>query len=333
MRLVAQAKLGWYPIAPEPLAMLCAHLKVPEPEQTHLADPCCGTGLALNQIGEALAVPKKNLWGVELAENRAAEAKANLPGSHVLGPASFFGTHISPHSLSFLWTNPPFMPDEQGHGRRVEYSFLTRAMPLLVKGGIMAFLMPQRAMGYEVERFFVQHFEDAVKMPLPDRWRHYDEMLLVGKRRADPVESWEDMPIGDLAKPGLIWTIPQAKGPRVFAKTGLTPTELERLLVKSPLNRVFETPKEKPIGRPPLPLNKGHLALLLASGALNGIVPSSPPHVVRGSSQKSEYISETKCQEDEKTGAVTTITVKREKVTLIVRTVDCSGAIQTLEGG
>jgi hypothetical protein len=131
----------------------------------------------------------------------------------------------------------------------------------------------------------------------------------------------------------MTWTVPKAPGPRVFAKTGPTPAELERLLAKSPLARVFDPPKEKAIGRPPLPLGKGHLALLLASGQLNGVVPSEPPHVVRGSSRKEEYVSETKCDENEKTGAVTTTVIKREKVVLVVRTVDRSGEIQTLEGG
>jgi hypothetical protein len=54
--------------------------------------------------------------------------------------------------------------------------------------------------------------------------------------------------------------------------------------------------------------------------------------VVRGSSRKEEYVSETKCEVHEKTGAVTTTVVKREKVVLMVRTVDCSGEILTLEG-
>src|SRR5207245_3020317 len=134
---------------------------------------------------------------------------------------------------------------------------------------------------------------------------------LVGKRRADAVEVDSDEELRDrsLADPGMTWTIPKAPGPATFKKTGPTPAELERLLAKSPLSRVFDPPKEKPIGRPPLPLGKGHLALLLASGQLNGVVPSEPPHVVRGSSRKEEYISETKCDENEKTGAVTTTVV------------------------
>ena len=44
------------------------------------------------------------------------------------------------------------------------------------------------------------------------------------------------------------------------------------------------------IPRPPLPLDRGHLGLILASGILDGVVESPHgPHVVRGSSKKVEY--------------------------------------------
>jgi hypothetical protein len=227
------------------------------------------------------------------------------------------------------WVNPPFQ-DEIGGCKRVEYSFLARATQLLVRGGVMAFLMPGRAMGYDVQRFFMRHYEDAREMELPGE-RRYDEVLLVGKRRADPVDSYDtprECEVSDMT-----WTIPNAPGPATFKKTGPTPLELDRMLAKSPLNRVFVVPKPKEAGRPPLPLGKGHLALLLASGQLNGLVPSIPPHIVRGSSQKIEYIAETKSEENPATGAVTTTIVKREKVVLVVRTVDESGEIVTLEGG
>jgi hypothetical protein len=326
MRHAAEAKLGFYPVSNEALWLLAGALRVEG--ETAVLDPCAGEGAAIRCLGETLGVPPERTYAIELAENRAIRLGENLPDAKRLAPANFLATHVSPGSFGLAWVNPPFQ-DEVGGGKRVEYSFLARATPLLVKGGVMAFLMPGRAMTWEIERFFNQHYEDARKMPLPGE-RLYDEVLLVGKRRADPVEVWESPThcnVGD-----MIWSIPKAPGPRTFVKTGPTPAELQRLLARSPLNRIFDPPKEKPIGRPPLPLGKGHLALLLASGQLNGIVPSDPPHVVRGSSQKEEYISETKSEENEKTGAVTTTTIKREKVVLIVRTVDATGEIQTLEG-
>jgi hypothetical protein len=322
--------MGFYPVANEALGLLSRAFVVEG--ETAILDTCAGEGAAIRFLGEALGIPQERTYAIELAENRAVTLAENLPDAKRLGPASFMSTHISPNSFGLAWVNPPFQ-DEIGGGKRVEYSFLARATQLLVKGGVMAFLMPERALGYDVERFFVQHYESAVKMPLPEEWRAYDELLFVGKRRTEPVDTWETIPTCSLEAPDREWIIPVAKGPRNFVKSGPTPAELERLLAKSPLSRVFNPPREKPIGRPPLPLGKGHLALLLASGQLNGVVPSDPPHVVRGSSQKEPYVSESKSDENEDTGAVTTTTIMRERVILIVRTVDCSGEIQTLEGG
>jgi len=329
MRQAAEAKMGFYPVANEALGILCRAFRVEG--ETAILDPCAGEGAAIKFLGETLGIPQERTYAIELAENRAQTLAENLLAAKRLAPCSFMSSHVSPNSFGLAWVNPPFQ-DEIGGGKRVEYSFLTRATQLLVRGGVMAFLMPGRAMNYDVQRFFMQHFENTARMPLPDEWRKYDEVILVGTRRADPVEYEGEFRERDLDDPGVTWTIPPAHGPRTFAKTGPTPAELERLLTKSPLARVFDAPREKAIGRPPLPLGKGHLALLLASGQLNGVVPSEPPHVVRGSSRKEEYISETKCEENEKTGAVTTTVVKREKVVLVVRTVDCSGEILTLEG-
>jgi hypothetical protein len=322
--------MGFYPIRNEALAQLARAFSVEG--DTALLDPCAGQGAAVKFLGEMLGIPQKRTYVIELAENRAQALAEMLPEGNRLAPCSFLSSHVSPNSIGLAWVNPPFQ-DEIGGGKRVEFSFLARATQILVKGGVMAFLMPERAMGYDVLRYFHQHYEDAVRMPLPEP-REYDEMLVVGKRRADATDEYGAPPERDLADiPAGYWKIPKAPGPATFKKSGPTPQELERLLAKSPLSRVFRVPKEQGAGRPPLPLGKGHLALLLASGQLNGLVPSEPPHVVRGSSRKEEYVSENKAEENEKTGAVTQTIVKRERVVLVVRTIDASGDIQTLEGG
>src|SRR6266849_1185554 len=145
--------MGFYPVANEALGLLARAFRVEG--ETAILDPCAGEGAAIHCLGEALGVPQARTYAVELAENRAATLGENLPEAKRLGPASFMGTHVSPNSFGLAWVNPPFQ-DEIGGGKRVEYSFLTRATQLLVKGGVMAFLMPQRALGWEVEEFFMQ---------------------------------------------------------------------------------------------------------------------------------------------------------------------------------
>jgi hypothetical protein len=79
-----------------------------------------------------------------------------------------------------------------------------------------------------------------------------------------------------------------------------------------------------------LALGSGHIALLLAAGHLDGLVepPGEPPHVVRGTARKVQYVShvETTANPD---GSETTRTVLSERITLTVRAVDQTGAIRT----
>jgi hypothetical protein len=79
-----------------------------------------------------------------------------------------------------------------------------------------------------------------------------------------------------------------------------------------------------------LALGIGHVALLLASGHLDGLVQPAgqSPHVVRGTSRKREYtagVTETENPD----GSTTTKTTISERIELLVRTVDITGQIQT----
>ena len=75
-------------------------------------------------------------------------------------------------------------------------------------------------------------------------------------------------------------------------------------------------------------LGLGHLALLLASGSLDGLIepPDEPPHVIRGTVRKVEYVkSQTSDLDDNNREVVKTVLA--EKIVLTVRAVDASGTI------
>ena len=76
----------------------------------------------------------------------------------------------------------------------------------------------------------------------------------------------------------------------------------------------------------------GHRALLLASGHVNGLVcpPDEPPHVIRGTAAKDQYVASCDTTEDDD-GNLTTRTVISEKPRLVIRVLDFQGNIKTLE--
>ena len=129
-----------------------------------------------------------------------------------------------------------------------------------------------------------------------------------------------------------VWEIPPSRGPNVFKKTAFTPSELESLLANSPLNDVLKEVVIPPPAEPPLPLDKGHLGLILASGMLDGTVAGPHGvHVVRGSSHKVEYHNKeaSKNEENPDSGAVTTKDVFSQRPVTVIRTVEQDGCIRT----
>jgi hypothetical protein len=102
------------------------------------------------------------------------------------------------------------------------------------------------------------------------------------------------------------------------------------MLAASPLRARLRPPPDDPLPAPPLPLGAGHVALLLASGHLNGVVhpDGEPPHVVRGTSRKRAFVSDV-AEAENPDGSTTTRTTISERIELVIRTVDHTGRIRT----
>ena len=102
------------------------------------------------------------------------------------------------------------------------------------------------------------------------------------------------------------------------------------MLASSPLRSHLSTLANIPLPSPPLALGIGHVALLLASGHLDGVVhpDGQQPHVVRGTARKREFISDITETVNED-GSTTTKTTISERIDLVVRTVDLTGKLRT----
>ena len=76
----------------------------------------------------------------------------------------------------------------------------------------------------------------------------------------------------------------------------------------------------------------GHRAMLLASGHIDGLIcpPDEPPHVIRGTAAKDQYVASSDENQGED-GSVTTRTVISERTRLVIRILDSQGNIVNLE--
>ena len=366
MRLAAQAKMGFYPAHEVAIRGIASHLALNDkrPTEVNIIDPCAGEGTAIALLADLLEVDLDRAYAIELDGARAALCKGKLPNT--LGPCGFLGSRITGQSFGLAYVNPPF-DSELGGGRREEQAFAERATRLLVTHGVLALVVPLGALNGNRPfcQFLDSRYEDIRILAFPKAHRPYNEILVLArKRKVDiPMEAvhqhgtlhkmefpyrtyadWFDIlpevgtttyrpiingrPFGDETMP--TYEIPWAWKPNTFAKVAFTEGELNEVLESSPLNALLKDIAVPPPARPPLPLDKGHVALLLASGMLNGVVEGvDGPHVVRGTANKVEYISERSSTENADSGAVTEKVVFSQKIVLTIRAVGANGSIQT----
>jgi hypothetical protein len=145
-----------------------------------------------------------------------------------------------------------------------------------------------------------------------------------------PVSYYNGRPSYEREEHVRAFEIPNCWKPNSFKKISFTDEELVAEVQGSPLGRHLKEVIPREPDAPPLPLDKGHLGLMLASGKLDG--PVEGPHgvhIVRGSSMKVEYHNReaSSSEQNPETGAVTTKDVFSERPVTVIRCVDHRGVI------
>ncbi len=335
MRLAAQVKGGFYPANEDAVAYAVSFLRPTFGHPFAILDPCAGEGKAIRQFRDSLGCDPARTFAIELDDVRAEAIRENLPDARVLAPADFFGCRASCSTFSFIWLNPPF--DYSFGGYRVEEQFLSKATEWLISGGVIALVCPEDVVDEysHVRKHFMSFYENVTITPFPEECRRFNEVIVFGHRRTRPRvdasgcssgNSWESIQ----APQDFRYLIPSGTGPRVFQKVEPTETELERMLATSPLRSHLASTRTSPVPSPPLPLGIGHVALLLASGHLDGVIDKEGelPHVVKGTSRKHSFVSDVTDAENPD-GSTTTKTTISERIDLVIRTVNQGGLIQT----
>lgn len=327
MRLAAQAKSGFYPIAPEVVDLILPNLTTPKSSWC-LLDPCMGKGEALAQFASGLGCPK--VYGIELDAGRVEEARALIGAGSLLGPCDALSARITSKSFGLVYCNPPF--DQVLDGGRAESRFLFRSTSALAPEGVLVFVLPESQV-WCIESTLRTCYRNVKIVRFPEQHRPFKEVCIFALRRRHNVDLDDTPPVlwckwGDVSTYST-YLIPPTEGPKTFEKTALTEPEILEHLARSPLSRLFNPPPAHRLARPPLPLGKGHTSLLLASGQLDGVVEKDGVmHVVRGSTRKEVYVKdETETVDGE--GNVIRKWVEAERMVPLIRTAWRDGRIET----
>jgi len=310
MRHVAQQKMGYYKTPVEVVERIKEHLRIEK--GVRLIDTCCGEGEALALVSET----GKGIetYGVELDPERAEKASQVL--DHVLNCDAIYEFRASHESFGLLWLNPPYdleQGDEFQAKQRLELVFLRRHFPLLQPEGVLVYIIPLRTLA-KAAGFLSSRLADLKVYAFPtEEFQTFKQVVVVGRKRmAPPREAVQNrellrkisklpaetvprlLPI--VGEENFTYTVPAAvKDKVIFKSIRFDPDEAYRTIKNDGLFEnilALTTPREPNQIRPLTSLRQGHMAMLLASGLMNGDVEKDGRrYTIKGSVRKVTDVS------------------------------------------
>jgi len=302
-RLASQAKMGFYATPPGVVEHVKQALALPKPGTYRFLDTCCGEGEALAQLTAGLGNDENCIetYGVELDQQRYETAATKL--DKVLWGDALNEIRVSSKAFSLLWLNPPYDWDD---GHRLEGRFLEAHLRHLASKGWLVFIIPHRALHYLTSALSQLDELGIFAFPRPE-FEAFKQIIVVGRPRPakDPNEqwnqiaklakmapddAWDQLPKTDEMPPGCLALSPVPDLRLIFNSERQDLDRAAALVKKSPLWQDLEAATAARTFdnlRPLAPLRQGHLAMLLASGMMDGEVEANGRRlVIKGSVTK-----------------------------------------------
>ena len=290
MRPPAIERMGYYPTDEPVIEIIRTYLK-PSETKGRLFDPCAGEGKAASALGKALNC---ETWGVELSPDRAEKAQQVL--DKVL-QAPWQACVLTDESVSWLYLNPPYEFDRFDNQKRLEWDFLKTTTSKLMRGGLLTYIIPQKILGMiEVARLLTGHYEAITVYRYPDGlYETFKQVVVLAYKRKlyQPPTDKEVLSLQSLATSELepiptveepIYTLLPAplRGvngkPIVFKRTDWEPEEVVEATLDAGVHKTSEwldlihpTRGLAQLSQPVMPLKKGHIAMLMASGMMGTV--------------------------------------------------------------
>ena len=346
-RFQSQAKMQYYPTPPAIAEAIARSLIRSAPGLIRAIDPACGEGTALRLATGPLGDPVER-YGIELNQERAEVACGVL--TRILR-ADIRSTRVANDAFGLLFLNPPYdfdIPALDEAAQRLELYFLQAAVRYLAVGGVLVYLIPDRRLTSKIANLLAYHFERIQVFRFPgEAYSPYQQIVLFAVRKATPFRDDEVLrtlrSIGarTITPPDLpehvepAYSVPTSRrvANLLFQSLSVDPQDLVQEMEKHGLTEVIFRRLHPEAAayrmRPIMPLRRGHLALVLASGHLNNELVEDPMTgdrlLVKGRTEK-----DTVRQEDQEADGGKTIT-ERDVLKIIITALDLrSGELQTM---
>ncbi len=290
MRPPAIERMGYYPTDEAVVEIIRTFVNAPE-EKGRLFDPCAGEGKAAAALGRALNC---ETWGVELSPERAKKAQEVLDKVY---QAPWQACFLTDESVSWLYLNPPYEFDRFDDQKRLEWDFLKSTTPKLVRGGLLTLIIPQKILGMiEVARMLAGYYEAISIYRFPDGlFEKFKQVIVFATRRMtykapsdkeilalqarattelNPIQAVDEPVYPLLPAP----TRSASGKPIVFKRTDWEPDEIVDATIEAGVHKTSEwldliQPNRchAQLSQPVMPLKKGHIAMLMASGMMGTV--------------------------------------------------------------
>ncbi|MDC3424371.1 SAM-dependent methyltransferase [Aquibacillus sp. 3ASR75-11] len=320
-------------------------------------DPTCGEGEILKQLSSSFQSEDCTIttYGVELDKTRAKTAQENL--DHCIN-APIESMVISNEAVSLLFLNPPYDHTMKGmdddNTDRKEWTELVRNVRYLKERGLMIYIIPSyRFADKKIARYLATHFSNIGVVRFSDEeYDDFKQCIFIGNKKSGKHKEFnqklydfllnmesEDFVRNQVTPVNVMvgkhqWDVPT--GPTEL-KTFYTKLEnksnfYEGIKNSKGFSAFMERSKPKQLvigGNPCLPINQGQMALLLASGAVNGEIGTDDHyHLVQGLEIVSKVTEEEERRHDN--GSKTTITKERTKRDVSVKVITPKGLVRKL---
>ena len=283
MRPPAIEKLGWYPTAIPVAELLKTYFK--PAVSGRLLDPCAGEGTAASILAKALNCQS---WGAELSPARAALAAEKMDR---LFNTPWQSCHLTSDSITLLFLNPPYSHDRLGDQKRLELEFLKSTTPKLARGGVLVYIVPHQLLrDLDVSSHLAGYYENLRIYRYPETG--FNQVILLATKRVKfkipsheevhQVQAWANV------EPPMLVEVDEPLYellPATDKGSGGQPIRFSRLdwqpeeIVDATQKRGLHSSKEwldllnpsRGLGefkQPVMPLKKGHIAMLMASGMM-----------------------------------------------------------------
>lgn len=319
---------------------------------TAVLDPTCGEGKILKQLTEDREnrLFSVETYGVELDKKRSILAKNEL--DHVV-ESPIESMVISNDAFGMVYLNPPYDNTLLGIGdektERKEYLELVRNTRYLIPGGVMVYVIPSyRYTDSKIARFLATNYEDiAIARFTDEDYEDYKQCVFLGKKKSAVRKEFnpklyeflsqmdqEDFVLSNVTPLNVFigrktWSVPGTNTvvPTFYSRIENKKEFVELIRSNKGFHAFIERTKPKKLvvgGDPIINVAQGQMALLLASGAVNGVIGEGTNlHAVQGMEIVSHVVTEEKTENS-------LITKKRTKRDVSVKIITPEGIVKKL---